>query len=651
MENEIKISIVIPTYRHLEDAFKPAIESIIKYTNLNEIEVLIVANGCGNDGTKEYVESLGKPFKLLWIEEPAGYTKATNYGIERALGEKIILLNNDTVLLPQEKNKWIDLLKEPFNDSSVGITSPVKFFIDTMPKRFAVPFWLAMIKREVFEKIGILDEIFSPGGCEDIDFCFRAYDRGYKIVQVPNDNEHIFLKEHPEMIFPIYHKGNGTFGDNHTLKNNICDRNMNIVEERYGYENSIIIPTLGKCDELLKPLCESIIQYTDLSNTEIIIVSNGSKDNTREYVESLGNPFKLLWFDKPLGYTKATNEGIKVAKGKNVILLNNDCLLLPQEKDTWIKLLLDPLKDETVGATGPIYGYSEPANRKFLVFFCAAMRREMFEKVGLLDEIFSPGGGEDTDWCIKCEDLGYKILQVPTGESLGYKDGLCIGSFPIFHRGEATVRDKTLVPEWNEIFERNSQILRERYNYQWKLGNNCERAVITSTQDLKPFPREENRYRWAAEHLIGKKVLEIGCSSGYGQRMLPEDIDYLGVDYSPEVIEYARKEFPQGKYQVVNLEEHYTLGDFDTIIAFEILEHLVNGKELAQELKKHCKCLLATVPYNENKGTWGPHHKLHNLTEKDFPDFSYRFMDMEGKIMYHPNNQSLNLMLMLWKNQ
>jgi hypothetical protein len=43
-----KISIVIPTYNHLEDALKPCIESIEKYTTMDEVEIIVVANGCSD---------------------------------------------------------------------------------------------------------------------------------------------------------------------------------------------------------------------------------------------------------------------------------------------------------------------------------------------------------------------------------------------------------------------------------------------------------------------------------------------------------------------------------------------------------------------------------------------------------------------------
>src|ERR1700690_3645639 len=120
---------------------------------------------------------------------------------------------------------------------------------------------------------------------------------------------------------------------------------------------SIIIGTLNHCSDLLRPCLESIIKYTGLSNIEVIVVSNGSTDKTKEYVESLGAPFKLLWFDKPLGYAGANNAGVALSQGEKIILLNNDAFLIDQPKNEWIRQLEKPfLTDPTVGVSGPLHG-------------------------------------------------------------------------------------------------------------------------------------------------------------------------------------------------------------------------------------------------------------------------------------------------------
>jgi GT2 family glycosyltransferase len=50
-------------------------------------------------------------------------------------------------------------------------------------------------------------------------------------------------------------------------------------------------------------------------------------------------------------------------------------------------------------------------------FFCAAFTRKLLEEIGYLDEQFSPGGGEDIDFCVRTQRLGKKLLQIPLFDS------------------------------------------------------------------------------------------------------------------------------------------------------------------------------------------------------------------------------------------
>ena len=395
---------------------------------------------------------------------------------------------------------------------------------------------------------------------------------------------------------------------------------------------SIIIPTYNHCDDLLKPCISSIIQYTDLTDIEVIICANGCTDNTKEYVESLGKPFKLVWIEQNAGFPGAINAGLKSALGDYIILLNNDIVLLEQEKNRWIYLLTSPFSNGKIGITGSYGEHNLAANKYFLVFFCVAIKREVITKLGLLDEIFSPGGCEDVDYCVKAVQAGFELKRIEE-------------YFPIYHKLEQTRKED---PKFQEIHNRNSQIVAERYNHQWKLGNNWERAVIDKDEPIPP--REHARYSWAKENIVGKKVLDVGCSSGYSWRYLKdiEGIEYLGIDKDEKVIEFAKQNFGD-RFQVADINT-FELGQYDTIIAFEFLEHLDNGKELAQKLKEHCKCLLTSVPYKEQVGTWGPHHKLHKLSEIDFGDFEYNYVTTKGLVEKTPDDfNGMNLMLMKWE--
>lgn len=428
-------------------------------------------------------------------------------------------------------------------------------------------------------------------------------------------------------------------------------------------KHSIVIPTYNNCDKYLKPCIDSILRWTDMAQVELIISANGCTDNTFWYLESLkrqfealgfGKHFKVVWDDKPLGYAKATNEGIKVSTCDKVILLNNDTVLLEQQKNYWLDLLDKPFeKYPDCGVSCIIKGPSEPAGRDFAVFFCVMVHRKVFEKIGLLNEEYGVGGGEDTEFCIEAERAGFSVQEVLNKEWDGIQYS---GGFPIYHKGEGTMHDPELVSGWDNIFLRNSLKLAKKYNfewYRWRLSNYWERAVFL--KDDVVYPREVTRYQWAAQNLLGSKILEIGCSNGYGTQFFPPYIDYTGVDYDPIIVDVAKEQNWGGNTKFFHADiNQFQLEQYDTIVAFEVIEHLDNGIEVVERLKKHCKRLLITVPMHEPPGFWGPHHKLHNLDERNFPGFKFNYINEAGQIKDVPDQitdtNHLNLMICRWDN-
>ena len=232
---------------------------------------------------------------------------------------------------------------------------------------------------------------------------------------------------------------------------------------------SIIIPTLNKCEELLKPCVESILKYTTFNapdNAELIIVANGCTDGTEAYIREVQSKFHnvaILTYPKAIGYTKAINEGAKIARGEYLAVLNNDTILLPQAYNEWLEVLNKPFVSmgDPVGVTGPMKVPNDSTRRPFIIFFCAMISRGCWDNVGGLDEIFSPGYGEDTDFCLKAEKLGYAVIQVPTDSSKYYQPNRMVGDFPIYHIGNQTFGQPEHQDE--QLIYKNNQILLERY--------------------------------------------------------------------------------------------------------------------------------------------------------------------------------------------
>lgn len=190
---------------------------------------------------------------------------------------------------------------------------------------------------------------------------------------------------------------------------------------------------------------ESVFKHTQ--DFELILIDNGSKPNSPEYgwydgLQKQAQNVKVIHNEKNLGFSKACNQGLKIASGDVLILLNNDVLVTPYWADNMLSAMNKanrelPLKG--FGLVGPASNYVggrqhvggahyeisqlddfavdfRQSNKDnfmyagFLSGFCLMFTREVFEDVGLLDERFSPGGFEDNDFCLRAAAKGWKAL-------------------------------------------------------------------------------------------------------------------------------------------------------------------------------------------------------------------------------------------------
>ena len=102
---------------------------------------------------------------------------------------------------------------------------------------------------------------------------------------------------------------------------------------------------------VLKPCLDSIEAYTQGVSYEVIVVDNGSSDGSAEALT--GDPrIKYIPTDENLGFGKANNRGLEVARGRYIFFLNSDTLLL----NNAVKMFLDLAENrqERTGAIGAI---------------------------------------------------------------------------------------------------------------------------------------------------------------------------------------------------------------------------------------------------------------------------------------------------------
>jgi GT2 family glycosyltransferase/glycosyltransferase involved in cell wall biosynthesis len=213
-------------------------------------------------------------------------------------------------------------------------------------------------------------------------------------------------------------------------------------------EISIIIPVFNQF-RFTQASLASLQEHQGPERFEVIIVDDCSTDVTAEAVPRMPGVVYLR-NETNSGFITSCNRGAKKARGKHLVLLNNDTLV----RDGWLSALLSTFAEEPqagiVGsklvypdgrlqeaggiiwgdASGWNYGNSDDPGKpeyNFLreVDYCSAatlmITKSLFEAVGGFDEKYAPAYYEDTDLAFKVRQAGYKVLYQPLSEVIHYE--------------------------------------------------------------------------------------------------------------------------------------------------------------------------------------------------------------------------------------
>jgi glycosyltransferase involved in cell wall biosynthesis len=202
---------------------------------------------------------------------------------------------------------------------------------------------------------------------------------------------------------------------------------------------SIAIATFNRSGMLRRAL-ESLgkLQSNDAYQMEIVVIDNGSTDNTREIVQSMSFPsLPVRWvFEERAGLPFARNRAVQEAKGEWVAFFDDDQLADPK----WLSVLYLTVKDEglecaggartlrieTEGSPPTLPAFSRMLLGEILAhephFYhkqhlpCTGnvlIAKSVFHRVGMFDETVLDGG-EDTDFFNRMLDAGIRAKYVPT---------------------------------------------------------------------------------------------------------------------------------------------------------------------------------------------------------------------------------------------
>ncbi len=234
---------------------------------------------------------------------------------------------------------------------------------------------------------------------------------------------------------------------------------------------SIVVVTFNLYEYTKK--CLGSIKKYSRQPYELIVVDNGSKDNTAQLVE--GSCDRLIANERNLGYPGGCNQGIEAARGEYILLLNNDTIVTPNWL-TNLKLCLTSSRE--VGIVSPLTNRVANPNFKVdvsfkneaeiehftkefnqhnperwfeyhvLPGFCMMIKARVFRDTGKLDERYGLGLCEDYDLSLRARRVGYKLL--------------CAGDTFVYHYRSRTFAGNNIDRE--RLLKKNTMIFKKKWD-------------------------------------------------------------------------------------------------------------------------------------------------------------------------------------------
>ncbi len=207
--------IIIPIWNQ-KDTTRDCLEAILRSTSGIPFRLILIDNGSEPD-TRDYLRSFKDSHqvivRLIENETNLGFIKAVNQGLKEAEAEYICVMNNDTIPGTGWLDKLIDFAEE---HPETGLLNPlcnghgdsgmtVDQYALAVSNRTGdymemnqCQGYCMLIKKEVLDKIGYLDERFGLGGFDDTDYSMRAHLAGYTSVSV--HSSYVYHKEHSSFM-------------------------------------------------------------------------------------------------------------------------------------------------------------------------------------------------------------------------------------------------------------------------------------------------------------------------------------------------------------------------------------------------------------------------------------------------------------------
>jgi GT2 family glycosyltransferase len=210
---------------------------------------------------------------------------------------------------------------------------------------------------------------------------------------------------------------------------------------------SIILVLFNRAELTLNCL-QSILQ-SNYKSFEVVLINNNSTDKTQQLLEQVQGA-KIIQNSTNLHFLQACNQAAEIAEGELILFLNNDTQILGNSLTAAINTIQSSqeigavggkiiLPDGTLQEAGSIiwrdgscqcYGRGDAPNapqymfKRFVDYCCGAFfltRRNLFVELGGFDTAYKPAYYEETDYCVRLQKIGKKIVYDPDVNILHYE--------------------------------------------------------------------------------------------------------------------------------------------------------------------------------------------------------------------------------------
>lgn len=475
-KNAPSFSIVIPLYKTPKIYLKELIESLTNQT-YSKFEVCF-ADASDDDSLKVLVNEYSnndRRFKYKKLDKNMGISDNTNEAIKMATGTFIAFGDHDDLLTPNAFFEFAKaILANPkcdciYSDEDKVNSNNSKHFDPHFKPDYNIDLLTAnnyichlfACRKTLIDKYGMLNHEYD--GAQDHDFILRMTENARKIVHVPmilyhwrthinstalNPQSKLYayesgkmaIKAHYERVWPnlqIDHIEDGvSLGIYHT-----------IFKFKKNPLVSVIIPSKDHIEDLDLAI-RSLLTKSTWPRLEIIVIENNStEERTWKYYEKIQKEFsnvKVVYYKDKFNYSKLNNFGVKYAKGKYYLFMNNDIEMInpksieemmgyAQRGDVGVVgcRLLYP--DDTIQHGGVIVGMGGVACHLFIgqksndTYFNKALitqdlsavtaavmmvRKDVFESVDGFDEKFAVAFN-DIDFCLRVRKNSKLVVYNP----------------------------------------------------------------------------------------------------------------------------------------------------------------------------------------------------------------------------------------------